>query len=237
MLNFIFDLDDTLLATWDLFDVAENNFYDELEKLGFDRKAVEHRFIQIDNANVPIYGFMPKRIHISMGETYLFFCKETGLTSNDETKEKLENIGRGIFETVPKLYDGAIDVLDQLKNKGDQLFLWTKGDTNVQERKIREHNLSGYFKEIYILTNKSKDELNSIVIENKLNPDSTWIVGDSIRSEINPALELGLHAIWISNNTWRYEEVQPLKEDFIKIRSLKEIILKYSTLVGKSLVK
>lgn len=237
MLNFIFDLDDTLLATWDLFNNAENSFYGEMAKFGFDRESVEQRFIQIDNANVGIWGFMPKRFYTSMGETYLSFCGETGQLPDDEAKERLENIGRSVFQTVPKLLDGAIDVLNELKSKGDSLFLWTKGDENVQKRKIEEHDLHKYFDEIYILASKKKEDLHQIIQINKLPTNITWVVGDSVRSEINPALELGLNAILVSTTTWRYEEAEPIRDDFVKVYSLKEIMPKYSTLEKRSLAK
>lgn len=231
MLNFIFDLDDTLLATWDAFNTAENDLFDELAKLGFDRELAKKTFIEIDNKNVDIWGFLPKRFYTSMGETYSFLCNLKGVPYEERIREIVEEIGKSVFRTPPPLLDGAIDLLNTLIKNGSRLYLWTKGDHAVQLQKIKFHSLNRYFIHVYILEQKNKIILGNIVQENSLDIKYTWVVGDSIRSEINPALELNLNAIWFSGKSWRYEEIEPISGRFKTVTQLSEIKAVYPELV------
>ncbi len=114
MLNFIFDLDDTLIATIELFNEAEQTFFKEMEQLGFNRNTVEQKFVEIDNDNIQIWGFKPKRFYTSMGETYETMCKLQAHTTDVKTRQKLEEIGRQVFITPPRVIEGVPQVLEML---------------------------------------------------------------------------------------------------------------------------
>jgi len=235
MLNFIFDLDDTLIETNKVFLEAEQTFLNELEKLGFDRQVAERMFVEMDVKNVERFGFMPKRFYTTMGETYAAMCKIGGKRANQATRRRLEEIGRNVFRVKYQVLDGVLPTLDMLVQKGDKLLLWTRGDNKVQRRKLSTSGLAKYFPRFYILSNKTKEELWRIVDENQLQLSQTWVVGDSIRSDINPALEAGAHAIWIPISTaWRYEEGRPARDKFIKLASISELAVIYTELLKQS---
>lgn len=236
MLNFIFDLDDTLIETNKVFLEAEQTFFHELEKLGFDRGTAERIFIELDINNVERFGFMPKRFYTTMGETYEAMCRLDGKRKNRATKKRLEDIGRHIFRIKYQVLDGVFPVLEMLMHNRDKLLLWTRGDTQVQRRKLLSSGLDKYFSHIYILSNKTKSELLEIVEENQLPLSTTWVVGDSIRSDINPGLEAGVNAIWIpTSSAWRYEEAQPVRDDFVRLTNIARLAEVYPELRALSM--
>lgn len=232
MLNFIFDLDDTLIATEELFREAELAFFQEMQKLGFNKEAVANTFVEIDTKNVTYWGFMPKRFYVSMGETYEIMCKLRGVNLPDSaTRQRLEEIGQRVFVTRPRVIQGAVEVLEKLARNGDYLLLWTKGDETVQRRKLTWSGLSNYFRQIYIFKQKTKTELLDIVKAHQLPISTTWVVGDSIRSEINPALEIGVNAIWIDSKSGRHEYAEPIQDNYIKLSNLLELLDVYPKLL------
>jgi putative hydrolase of the HAD superfamily len=231
MLNFIFDLDDTLLSTEQHFSRAQQEFLAELERLGFNRDICLQIFIETDFGNVERWGFTPKRFYTSMGETYEILCRHAHAAPDSAIRRQLEDIGRGVFDESPRIMKGALQVLQTLKDYGDQLFLWTKGDNEIQLRKLAFNSLEQHFRQIYIFEQKTAAELLSIVKQHHLALADTWVVGDSIRSDINPALEIGANAIWLDVNSWSYERVEPLREDFCKISNIEELLAIYPKLL------
>lgn len=128
-----------------------------------------------------------------------------------------------VFKQVPELVDGVYQVLDFL-NKKYFLILATLGDAQVQEDKVKLTGLKKYFSAIYVLKYKSVEEYKNILKEHKLNKKETWIVGNSVRSDLNPGLKLGLNCILIPYLSWKFEEEVPLSENYLRLDSLKEIL-------------
>ena len=85
------------------------------------------------------------------------------------------------------------------------LVLATKGDSDIQLRRIEQSGLAQHFHYAYVLPQKAPADYTRIVSEQNLSLDASWSVGNSIRSDINPAIEIGLSAVWIPRTTWDYE--------------------------------
>ncbi len=235
MLNFIFDLDDTLIATREIFVRAEQTFSDEMERLGFDRNIAAHTLVEIDTENIERLGFKPTRFPSSIGETYEALCKSRKSSPDPGTRRRLEDIGRRVFTITPRVLDGAAEVLEMLTQNGDQLLLWTRGDQEVQRRNLFSSGLAHYFGKVYVFErNKTAKELTDIIRSNKLSPSATWVIGDSIRSDINPALEVGAHAIWIPGTPWQYDNIAPMHGDFVKLSSMIDFLELYPRLSLKT---
>ncbi|MFT7476144.1 MAG: putative hydrolase of the HAD superfamily [Verrucomicrobiales bacterium] len=100
---------------------------------------------------------------------------------------------------------GVIDALAELQHRR-QLILVTKGDHHEQSHKVDRSGLRSHFEAIEILPEKTVDAYSGIVETHKLNPASTWMVGNSPRSDILPALEAGIGAVHIPHaETWSHE--------------------------------
>ena len=234
-LAFIFDLDDTLVSTREIFVRAEETYLSRMEELGFDRNRVEEVFIEMERKNIQIFGFSTQRFPTSMGDTYAFLSNSIPDYRLDVgIKTELEGIGRQVYSITPELFDHAVKVLEILKKKGDRLLLWTKGDSVVQRNILTSNNLEHFFSSINIFDYKSVDELQYVLDENNLNIGNTWVIGDSMHSDINPALELGVNAIWIPGSGVSFEEAEPINQRFIQLSNISDILKVYPKLIELS---
>lgn len=221
----IFDGDDTLWETSVFYTEAKQNFFGEMSSLGFDPKEVEKLFEKTDIANLNRLGFTKQRFPTSMADTYKYFCTQYGMENKKEIASKLKAIGYSVFERKPIILDHAENVLKQLK-PFYKLVLATKGDSEIQHSKIEHSGLKSYFDNIYILSHKTEKEYNRIIEDNILTRDKTWSVGNSLKSDIYPALNEGLNAIWIPHaETWEYEnEPIPETSNFFQVESLTDVL-------------
>lgn len=102
--------------------------------------------------------------------------------------------------------DGVVETLETLSARATLLMV-TKGDRAEQQHKVARSGLARFFSAIEILDTKSPAEYQRIVTDHGLEKATTWMVGNSPRSDIAPALELGLGAVFIPHaHTWSHEQ-------------------------------
>lgn len=219
----IFDGDDTLWQTQILYDQAKEAFYDLLESQGFDRCEVAVKLDEIDVANVQKLGFSTERFPLSMKETYEHFCHDSNQPIDATIEQEALRIGYQVFEQVPEMMSGAENVLAQLQPLVD-LILYSGGDVSVQERKLELLGLRRYFRDTYIVEQKDEDELAALMRQEDLDASSTWMIGNSLRSDINPALRLGLRCIWVHSHSWAYDREELLPGHVWEVTELREIL-------------
>lgn len=225
-LRIVFDLDDTLIPNRYRFNWANMKCGEVLVRaLGNDCPHGADLFnlqTGIDTALVEELGFGPKRFEEGWVRTYREICEGRKLEPDDETVRKLRRAakcaGRGPFRVV----DGGLEVLRQLQAKGHELYLVTVGPEKHQRKKVRDSGLDVIFGDNAHFEKKSKlDTLHAIAGRR---PRSTVVVGDSKRSDVAPALELGLHMIWIPNGgTWSYTDVEVDLKRVHRIDSITEV--------------
>src|SRR3954454_8394611 len=128
------------------------------------------------------------------------------------------------------------ETLQRLKEAGHELYLHTGGDEANQRRKLAQLELTIYFEHrIFISEHKDTTALSDILKTIDADPKITWMVGNSLRTDIVPALEMNINAIYIPAETeWEYNvvdiKVEP-KAAFVEVNSLHEVpdvIHKYS---------
>jgi putative hydrolase of the HAD superfamily len=120
------------------------------------------------------------------------------------------------------------ETLQRLKEEGHELYLHTGGDEANQQRKIAQLELTTYFEHrIFISEHKDTTALSDILKTIKADPDVTWMVGNSLRTDIVPALEMDIHAIYIpAENEWQYNMVEVNVDHnsaFLTVDSLQEV--------------
>lgn len=219
----IFDGDDTLWETQPLYEAAKQDFVLLLRQHGIVHDAAVALLDEIDAEQVLSLGFSRERFPSSMVRAYEEVCSDLGLTPNLELRTKLLGIGRSVFEKVPRLYSDAVRSLKSLRDRY-VLVLATKGDLEVQRKKIAALRLRRYFDQTYIVEEKTDREYLEIVNDLQIGPSCVWVVGNSVRSDINPALRAGLRAILIPRGNWEYERHDHEGRGVFVVNSLSEAV-------------
>jgi putative hydrolase of the HAD superfamily len=230
--HILFDLDDTLVHCNKYFNQTIDQFAVLMESWFSDYRISAEEFkqkqLELDLAGVHIHGFLKERFPQSLLETYQVYAEQTGRTENLEEMDLLDEMGHAVYDQDYEAYPDMEKTLQKLKDEGHELSLYTGGDAVVQSVKIEQLGLSRYFgRRVYISQHKTTKVLEGIIVENKLNRKKTWMVGNSARTDVLPALETGIHAIYIPvENEWEFNmvdiNVEP-KGAFITLDSLIEV--------------
>jgi len=128
----------------------------------------------------------------------------------DEDVLQVRQFGEQLRSHPLQLLDGVKETLDYLSARHD-LFLLTKGDVEEQKLKVERSRIEECFRQVMIVPEKDVATYHRVVGELQVDPQQTWMVGNSPRSDINPALAAGLNAVFIPHpHTWHFEheEVQ-----------------------------
>ena len=199
-----FDADDTLWENEKFFRLAEERFAALLADFG-DPDTLGRKLFEIEIANIKLYGFGVKSFTLSMIETAL---KVTGNRVPAEIVEKILEVGKVLKSYPIELIPGAADALERLTG-GIQLILLSKGDLLDQERKIAQSGLSELFDGIEIVTDKTLEVYRRIFEEYGSGSNLAMMVGNSVKSDIAPALLAGSWAVFIPHElTWAYERAE-----------------------------
>ncbi|MFH1065870.1 MAG: hypothetical protein V1734_05180 [Nanoarchaeota archaeon] len=209
--TFIFDYDDTLAWNQHDYCYAQVEFLKWiLDRLGHnspDIQTVLNMEVEIDKQGVTKHGFQMERFPLSFSETYRTIRSQKGLKEDPEGEKTAYELGMLAFDEVGYkrrgLAEGAEETLDFLAAQKDELILLTKGDKRVQLMKLEANYLTGWFKEIHIVEKKNAEVVAKVAGDR--NKDLVWHVGNSIRSDVEPALEAGIKMIYIPCETWAYE--------------------------------
>ncbi|NYE08483.1 putative hydrolase of the HAD superfamily [Bacillus niacini] len=226
----ILDLDDTLIHCNKYFEQAKNEFVKKIKewiKTPSDEE-IKQKQLEIDLKSVEIHGLLSEKFPETLIATYFYFCQKyrKGIKANEV--EQVRTIGRRVFETEVEPLPYMYDVLNQLQQDGHQLYLFTGGDVKNQTRKIRQLALEPYFQErVYISQHKNSKALQKVINKIPANKNSIWMIGNSLKTDIMPAIELGLNAIHIpSEMEWSYNIVDleiEQKGTFAELTSLLDL--------------
>ena len=223
----IFDLDDTLLNTSDIYWRARTLFAQELQAEGLEADKVIEVFEEIEAFNIQEYGFAPDRYGKSMLDTYNRIANQLGREMKAERLARIKVYGNMIFEHLPKLMEGATELLTWAASHFE-LSLITRGALTLQHKKIRRAGLDQYFGFIEVVEEKNTGTFSKMMESAGYTPDRSWVIGDSIRSDINPGIEAGATCILLSYQhefySWRQEHGDEAIGPYHKISRLTDAI-------------
>ncbi len=205
--NLLIDADDTL---W------ENNIYFErviaeaqalLVPFGVDPHAFRLHLNQTERRHIPVHGYGTLNFTRSLVET---FADHLPQGADGGLTEKIESLALGIQNHPIELLDGVPETLAYLSRR-HFLALVTKGSPGEQTKKIERSGLGDYFGEVKILHEKNEDVYRGLLDKHGWNADQTWMIGNSPRSDINPAIGAGMNAVFIPHpHTWVLEHEEPI---------------------------
>jgi Predicted hydrolase (HAD superfamily) len=215
-----FDADDTLWQNEQFFRITEDRFVALLAGYA-DAPDLRQRLIASVTRNLDFYGFGSKGFALSMIETAL---EVTEHRVPGSVIAELLAAGRELLaypiETLPHV-DAALAALEP----DYRLILVTKGDVFDQERKLAASGLADYFAAVEIVSDKSAASYTRIFARHTEGAPHTVMVGNSLRSDILPALEAGAAAVYVPHElTWSWEQAEePVHPRYARIAHLGEL--------------
>jgi putative hydrolase of the HAD superfamily len=217
-----FDADDTLWHNEAYFQETERKFCALLENY-LPQHTVARELLQTEIANISLYGYGIKAFMLSMIETAI---RITDKQISNEALEKIIGYGREHLDKPVELIDGVEEVLQKLKSKY-RLVMATKGDLLDQERKLKKSGLDHYFHHIEIMSEKKEDDFRKLIKHLDIPAKEFAMVGNSLKSDVLPVLNLGGHGFHIPYHiTWAHERVETMTdhENFKQVNSILELL-------------
>jgi putative hydrolase of the HAD superfamily len=218
-----FDADDTLWHNERIFTSAKDK-YKRLLAEYHDENWIEQRLDEAEIRNIQHFGYGVKGFTLSMIETA---CDLTeGRITGDKIKEII-SIAREMLAAPIDLLEGVTETVQEL-SRNYRLMMITKGDLLDQEAKLARSGLGDYFDAFEIVPRKDKKIYKYILRRHQLRPEEFVMVGNSLKSDILPVLEVGARAVHIPYETeWFHERVseEELKDkDFASIERMNELL-------------
>lgn len=202
MTTLLIDADDTLWQNIVVFNRVNQSYVDWL----LPGRSLSDMQLELDALQVECiaqYGYGRATFEKSLVAGVERFADRT---PTDADRLHISELVQPLQWDTLELLDGVIDTLEVLAPR-TQLLMVTKGDHDEQQTKVDRSGLAHFFHAIEILDTKSPAEYRRIVQEHNLDPLTTWMVGNSPKSDISPALEVGLGAVFIPHaETWSHEQ-------------------------------
>ena len=218
-----FDADDTLWVNEPFFRVFEEDYF-KLMSPYMEREELKEKLFHLVIKNLPMYGYGTRGLSLSMIEGANIFSN--GKITAPEIAKILE-FGKRMLNNPIELLDGVIDTLEYLKDKDYRLVVATKGDLLEQERKIEKSGLDKYFHHTEIVSEKKEAGYQKLLSHLDIEPHEFLMLGNSLKSDIVPVLNIGAHAYHIPfHSTWEHEMVDHKVEGekFKELKNIREVM-------------
>ena len=200
-----FDADDTLWQNEHLYARSQARLVELLAQY-HPPEWVHERLYQTEMRNLEHFGYGVKAFALSMIEAAIELT-EGRMTGKD--LQVLVDTAKGMLHADVELLEHVADTLAQLQEKYP-LMLLTKGDLFEQENKIARSGLGDRFRYVEIVSAKTVSVYKGLLERHSIQPERFLMIGNSLRSDILPLLELGAYAVYVPNDlTWQHENSDP----------------------------
>jgi len=217
-----FDADDTLWINEPLYQETERIFCEIVEPY-FPVEATHEELFKTEMQNLEMFGFGAKGFILSLIETAL------RVTDNKITAQEISRIieiGKELLNQPIVLLEDVENVLQKLKPYY-KLILATKGDLLDQERKLVRSGLAKYFHHIEIMSDKHEDNYKKLIKHLEIEPEEFIMIGNSIKSDILPVVNIGAKAIYVPyETTWLHEKMHEEADNnkFVTVDKLADVL-------------
>lgn len=201
----ILDADDTLWENNIYFETAFDQFCDYLGHSSLSPAEIRSVLDEIERVNAKIHGYGCRNFARNLGECLRRLAERD---IGDTDLEAVREFAHAILEKPIELIEGVEETVAELSGRHD-LTVFTKGDPEEQRLKIERSGLARYFEHTAIAKEKDKASYDRLVADRGLPFERTWMIGNSPKSDINPALAAGLKAVYVPHpRTWSLEHEQ-----------------------------
>jgi putative hydrolase of the HAD superfamily len=218
----LIDADDTLWENNIYFERAFDEFVAFLDHSAMSPKEVRAVLDEIEATNARIHGYGSLNFGRNLRQCY------ERLVERDVNPDDLATVmalAERILECPMETIEGVPETLEYLHTRHD-LTLFTKGNPEEQKLKIDRSGLGRFFRHTAIVKEKDTAAYERLVRDRQLDAARTWMVGNSPKSDINPAMEAGLNAVFIPHaHTWVLEkqEIRPGAGQLLMVERFQEL--------------
>lgn len=227
-----FDADDTLWRNEEYYLDGRAQYFEILSKYDLTPDEIKE-FDRFEVKNIPYFGYGVMSFILSMIELAIDL---TGEKIHPGDIQQIIQLGKKMLSHEVVVFQGVQELLERLA-PGYPLMLITKGDLLHQQRKFKESGLRGYFKALEVVSEKNQDVYAEILQRHGILPGRFLMIGNSLRSDILPVLELGGWALHLTDHpTWSHEN-DPLagsQERFLEAEGISQV---YQELLRAGLVR
>ena len=218
-----FDADDTLWVNETYFRDAELEFAKLLAAYE-TANTIDQELFKMEMKNLPLYGYGVKGFVLSMVEMAL---ELSNYNVSNKTIDDILKIGKDMINKPVELLEGVEEVLKKL-SLNYKLILVTKGDLLYQERKLEKSVLLDYFHHIEVLSDKQEANYSKLLNHLDIKPSEFLMIGNSLKSDILPLVNIKAKAIHIPfHTTWLHEQVnenESQNKDYKTVNSLLDVL-------------
>ncbi|GAA3510626.1 HAD family hydrolase [Aquimarina addita] len=219
-----FDADDTLWVNETFFRKAEEEFCDLVADF-LPREEANALLYEVEMQNLDLYGYGIKPFTLSLIEAAI------RVTNGDTTIQLINTLiakGKQMLNEPIELLDGIEETLQELSTRY-RLVMATKGDLLDQERKLIKSGLEKYFHHIEIVSDKTEKQYAKLVKHLDIDVSEFLMVGNSLKSDIVPVLNIGAHAFHVPfHTTWIHEmHEEPTDHPNFKMLVSAKLLLNY----------
>ena len=215
-----FDADDTLWQCQDAFDAAEELFFLTVGPYTSSGVDLSDALRSTELGNLAISGYGVKAFGLSMIEAAI--TATGGTIPSRDIGLLVDHIHDMLREPV-KLLDGVANALHAVA-RSHSIVMITKGDLVHQTRKVRTSGLEHHFEHVKIVLEKDADTYKSVLSEWGVDPTRFLMIGNSVRSDVLPVLEIGGFGLHIPYHvTWDHEVVDAPGRSFATLHSITEV--------------
>ena len=217
-----FDADDTLWVNEPYYREAEEQFIQLVCSYGVNGNIAGALF-ETEISNLRLYGYGIKAFMLSLVECAIQLT-DGGVTSKDINR--IIGIGKSMLERPIELLDDVKHVLLSLAPHY-RLIVATKGDLLDQERKMYRSGIADYFHHIEVMSDKKELQYVQLLKHLDITPEAFLMIGNSLKSDIIPPLELGAWGVYVPyHTTWAHEEVdqEPESKRFFQVEQLHQVL-------------
>lgn len=219
----IFDADDTLWELNHLFERIVDDYLEWLTHPSLTIAEIRNVLLDIEAGNAAEHGYGTTVFLRSLRDCFRHLNDRP---ATDDEHAAIDALARPLLEHRVTPLPGVVETLTTLRTR-HRLLLLTKGATDEQQRKIDASALAPHFEHVHIVAEKDLDTYRGLARTHDLEGASTWMIGNSPKSDIAPARAAGLRAVYIPNvNTWALEhaELDLTDDGILELRSITELL-------------
>ena len=219
------DGDDTLWDTQSLYDRAIYTACEKVRQKGLDvarwAQAVHDAEVEL----MPKFGFAKKRFSSALVHAYNSLCQQQGKKPRIQISDLIQTVGMQVFEKKAPMIVGATEMVKTV-SAYLPIYLVSAGPEDIQKKRMLDSGLEQFLIGYHFPAKKTGKVFGNLMSDLNVEPTTSWHIGNSVKSDVNPAREAGLNAILVGERGWAYDkdEVREAKTNLELVSQLCDVI-------------